>query len=128
MPEHVILLVEDNDTQREDMAFILRREGYTVVPVADTREGLSLVRGGLAPDLVLLDMMMSTPLADGWHFLKARRRDDALSRVPVMVVTGLPLASEEWVASLGSFCLLRKPVDVQRLLESVRRCLGECQG
>jgi CheY-like chemotaxis protein len=128
MPDQIILLVEDSEIQREGMAAVLRQEGYTVFALADTREALSLVRRGVAPDLVLLDMMMSVPLSDGWHFLKARRRDDALSKVPVMVVTGLPDASEEWAVSLGSCCLLRKPVDVQRLPETVRRCLGECQG
>jgi DNA-binding response OmpR family regulator len=72
-------------------------------------------------------MMIPSPRADGWHFLKVRRRHAPLSTVPVIVMTGLVSASDEWTASLGACRLLRKPVELDTLVECVRRCLGECQ-
>jgi len=120
-----ILLIEDNEIQREGAALVLRREGYTVYAAADGREALALVDSGVVPELVLLDMMMPPP--DGWKVLSLRKAMPALASAPVVIVTGLGVASDEWARSLGAAALLRKPVDSESLLAEVRRRLGESQ-
>ena len=62
-----ILIVEDNNIQREGLATVLRQQGFSVVPVADGREALQILKGS-APDLVLLDMLIPDDSADGWWF------------------------------------------------------------
>jgi CheY-like chemotaxis protein len=122
MAHETILVIEDNPIQREGIAFLLREAGYDVVAAADGWEGLSLLRNGSAPDLILLDMMMPRGL-DGWHFLAARKENPALATIPVVITTGISAASEEWVLALGGFGLLRKPFEVDDLLALVRKCL-----
>jgi DNA-binding response OmpR family regulator len=84
------------------------------------------VKGGVAPDLVLLDMTIPPP--DGWRILALRKKAAALASVPVVILTGLDVAHEEWATSLGACALIRKPVETAELLAEVRRCLGEGQG
>jgi CheY-like chemotaxis protein len=114
-----LLVVEDNATAREGFAAALRREGCRVVLAADGAEALSLVRATPAPDLILLDML--TPVADGWCFLRERRRDPTAASIPVVIVTALSIASPEWAAALGAAGLIRKPVEPDILLREVRR-------
>jgi CheY-like chemotaxis protein len=114
--------VEDNEVAREELAFVLRREGYAVDVVADGRAALERLRGGPAPGLILLDMM--TPRLDGWRFLEQRGTDPALAAVPVVILTALGVASAEWAASLGAAHCLRKPWDTDSLLRTVRRFFG----
>jgi two-component system response regulator MprA len=120
-----LLLVEDNEVVRARLAVVLRRAGYAVVPAADGREALAALRGGLCPDLILLDMLL--PVADGWRFLERRRQQPALAAVLVVILTGLGVASPEWAAALGAAGLLRKPVEAGELLREVRRCRRDNQ-
>ena len=125
MSGKTILVVEDNEIQREGLAVVLRKEGYTVLVAADGKEASAVVRVGV-PDLILLDMMLPAP--DGWRLLRMWKKYPALASVPVFIVTGLGVASEEWAAALGARGLIRKPVEMERLLAAVRRCLDEGQG
>jgi len=125
MSAKTILIVEDNAIQREGLAVVLQKEGYTVLVAADGKEASDMLRVGV-PDLILLDMMMPAP--DGWHLMQLWKHYPALASVPVFIVTGLGIASDEWAASLGARGLLRKPVEMEPLLAAVRRCLGEGQG
>jgi CheY-like chemotaxis protein len=117
-----ILMIEDGDVEREALAGWLRREGYAVLTAADGREALDRLRRGPRPDLVLLDMLL--PGADGWEFLRRRRQDSALARVPVLMMTAVGVASREWASSLGAAGYLKKPFETEDLLREVRRCLG----
>jgi len=128
MSGKTILIVEDNDVQREGLAVVLRMEGHTVLPTADGKAALALLKSGVAPDLILLDMMVPPPGTDGWRFLQARNRTPALAAVPVVIMTALGIASDQWAESLGACCLVRKPVETADLLAAIRRCLGEGQG
>lgn len=125
MSGKTILVVEDNAIQREGLAVVLRKEGYTVLVAADGKEASAAVRVGV-PDLILLDMLLPAP--DGWHLMRMWKKYPALASVPVFIVTGLGIASEEWAAALGARGLVRKPVEVEPLLAAIRRCLGERQG
>jgi CheY-like chemotaxis protein len=126
MSEETILVVEDNEIQREGTALVLRREGFRVFPAAGGKEALALLSSGVAPDLVLLDMTMPPP--DGWRIMAMREKAAGLASVPVVLLTGLGVAHEEWAATLGACALIRKPVETAELLAAVRRCLDECCG
>jgi two-component system response regulator MprA len=115
-----LLLVEDNEVMREGLTVVLRHAGYAVTLAANGQEALSALRGGVRPDLILLDMLV--PVVDGWRFLEQRRRQPALLAIPVVILTGLGVASPEWATALGAAGLLRKPVETEELLREVRRC------
>jgi CheY-like chemotaxis protein len=69
------------------------------------------------PDLILLDMIMRG--TDGWRFLSRRQTQTNLRGVPVIIVTGLGVASEQWAHELGADGLLRKPIDVDRMMQTI---------
>jgi CheY-like chemotaxis protein len=115
-----VVVVEDNRISREGLAVVLREEGAVVALAADGQETLAYLRSRPPPDLVLLDMML--PGIDGWGVLAERRRDPSMAAVPVLILTGLGIASPDWAASLGAAGYLRKPVDAEGLLAEIRRC------
>jgi CheY-like chemotaxis protein len=115
-----VLVVDNNGSTRQGLALVLRREGCAVVLAADGEEGLAYLRAKPAPDLVVLDMIL--PGIDGWGVLAERQRDPSLATVPVLIMTGLSIASADWAASLGAAGYLRKPVDTEDVLREVRRC------
>jgi CheY-like chemotaxis protein len=117
-----VLVVEDNEVLRAWQASVLRREGCTVVSVAEGEEALAYMRSACPPDVVLLDMLM--PGLDGWAFLERCRRDPVLAAVPVIIATSLETASPEWAAALGAAGYLAKPTVPERLLREVWRCCG----
>jgi CheY-like chemotaxis protein len=117
-----VLVVEDNEVEREGLTVILQREGYTVAAAEDGAQALALLRSDGRADLILLDMMLHGQ--DGWSFLKERQQDPALAAVPVIIVTGLDAANLEWGKSLGARACFRKPVQVAALLEEIRHCVG----
>jgi CheY-like chemotaxis protein len=116
----VILIVEDDEIASVGLSSILRAHGYRVVLVADGREALDRLQEGLHVDLILLDMIL--PNFDGWHFIGHWQKTELFAAAPVVIMTGLGIASPEWAQSLGATTLLRKPIDVAVLLETVQRC------
>ena len=91
-----VLVVEDNDSVREVLAVLLRREGYGVVLAANGDEALHRLRAGPRPDLILLDMLM--PILDGWHLLERLKQQGPQPPPPILVVTSTIL-SREWASS-----------------------------
>ena len=114
-----VLVVEDNSIQREGLASVLRNEGYRVLAAADGEEALKYLRGDPTPDLLLLDMMMPQP--DGWQYLGQLRRDPGMASVPIIITTGLGIASREWAISLGAAGLLCKPINFDELRRELER-------
>ena len=123
MPAKMILVVEDNAIQREGLAVILRQYGYTVSVLANGIEATDYLQSGQIPDLILLDMMM--PICDGWRFLTQRTKNPALASIPVIIMTGLGNASEEWATSLGAGGMVRKPLEVAPLLTAIEKVFGK---
>jgi DNA-binding response OmpR family regulator len=115
-----ILVVEDNENTRRLLETILRSAGYEVTPAPDAEEGLRILEGNAAVDLVLLDLFL--PGADGIQFLRARAEMEADRQPPVIVVS----ATEDMdtlrpqLRELGAKMALRKPFDVQELLNGVK--------
>jgi CheY-like chemotaxis protein len=114
-----VLIVEDNDDLREDLAGFLREEGYLVVTAEDGDEALLLLRAGPPPSLVVLDLMM--PRMNGWELRAEMLADPALTRIPVVVVSG---AMVQDPASLQAAACLRKPYQLDELLEVLTRLRG----
>ena len=117
-----LLVVDDNEITREGLGNVLRREGYAVTLAASGGEVLQYLRTQPQPDLILLDMLMDE--GDGWGVLRAVRTASGLSGIPVLIITGLGIANDEWATSIGAAGLLRKPFDTPDLLAAVRRCGG----
>jgi CheY-like chemotaxis protein len=122
MTGETILVIEDNEIQREGLAFVLREAGYTVLTAKDGKDGLSWLRSQPTPDLLVLDMLIRQGL-DGWHFLALRKQDPKLACVPVIITTGLGSACDEWAASLGACTLLRKPLEPEDIIAAVKKYL-----
>jgi CheY-like chemotaxis protein len=116
-----LLVVEDNEVAREGLAAVLRRHGYAVALAANGLEALDYVGGNPAPDLILLDMLM--PVLDGWRFLERLQQTGRLGATPIVVTTGTVL-TREWARDHGCAGFLKKPIEVDPLLEEIRRCLG----
>ena len=117
-----LLIVEDDAIQREGLSAILQQEGYSVVSAANAKEAIARLQGQSTPDVMLLDMMMSE--GDGWQLLWMLRRSPELASIPVIIMTGLQIASQEWGQSLGAVGLVRKPIDPSLLLKELARVLG----
>ncbi|HEV8671268.1 MAG TPA: response regulator [Candidatus Limnocylindria bacterium] len=114
-----ILVVEDNENTRRLLETILRSGGYEVTLAPDAEEGLRILEGTTV-DLVLLDLFL--PGADGIQFLRSRAEMEPDRQPPVIVVS----ATEDMdtlrpqLRELGAKMALRKPFDVQELLDGVR--------
>jgi len=115
-----ILVVEDNENTRRLLETILRSSGYEVTLAPDAEEGLRILQGDLGVDLVLLDLFL--PGADGVQFLRLRGEMEPDRQPPVIVVS----ATEDMdtlrpqLRELGAKMALRKPFDVQELLNGVK--------
>ena len=116
--EYPILIIEDNPVTRELVTGILQRQGYQPVLAGDALEAITLLRHGLHPCLIMLDMIL--PISDGWYFFAERPRYPEVASVPVVIMTALGVASPEWARSLGAVDLLRKPFTPSALLAIVR--------
>lgn len=113
-----LLLVEDNEVEREGLAVILRREGFTVAEAATGNEALGQLRAGV-PSLILLDMLLPDG-QDGWFLLETIRDVPEWSTIPVIIITGLGIASFEWAQALGALDVVRKPIATDDLLQKIR--------
>jgi len=113
MPEHRILLVEDNDDVAAAMADLLEVGGYTVTRAMDGSEALALPRGGLNPCLIVLDLFI--PGMSGVEFRRVQRAEATIASIPVVVVSGVADMARE-IQTMGVARCFRKPVDMEELL------------
>lgn len=114
-----VLIVDDELEITSTLGALLSAEGFEVIVAHNGREGLEQV-GRRVPDVVLLDLMM--PVMDGRAMCRALRADPATAHVPVVVMTaGSWLGGDECAHS----AFLRKPFDVDHLLEVLRRVVAE---
>ena len=117
-----ILIVEDNSDLRELLSDALADAGFEVLAVTNGAEALAL-DGTWQPDAIVLDLMM--PVMDGPTFLQERLRVPSIARVPVLVLTAHPY-HHRVLAGLGPTAVLRKPYDLDELIDAVRAlCQGE---
>ena len=120
-PRPVILVVDDNDDNRDMLARRLRRQGYDVQTAAGGRAALDAL-ARTAVDLVLLDVMM--PDLDGYAVLQELKRDPALRAVPVLMISALDdMDSVVRCIQLGAEDYLSKPFDPVLLQARIGACL-----
>lgn len=116
-----ILLVEDNEMNRDMLKRRLFRKGYEVFIAVDGAEGVELARS-LVPDLILMDM--SLPVMDGWEATRQIKGDPKTEAIPVIALTAHAMAGDrEKCLAAGCNDYDTKPVEFPRLLEKIEVCL-----
>lgn len=117
-----ILLVEDNEMNRDMLSRRLVKRGYDVELALDGQEGIDKALNG-SPDLILLDM--SLPIVDGWEAARRIRAESTGPRVPIIALTAHAL-SDDRAKALEAGCdeFDTKPIELPRLLGKIEGLLG----
>ena len=116
-----ILLVEDNEMNRDMLARRLQRKGFEVACAADGEEGVALARGG-GFDLILMDM--SLPVLDGWEATRRLKADPSTRAVPVIALTAHAMSGDrEKALNAGCDDYDSKPVEFPRLIGKIEAFL-----
>ncbi len=113
-----VLLVDDDVDILEALAMALEAAGYATLAAHNGMEALALLRSGVRPCVILLDLMM--PIMSGWAFREEQLRDPELASLPVVVLTGDGKVAQK-AASLEVATYLKKPFELDALLAVVRR-------
>ncbi len=116
-----ILIVEDNEMNRDMLSRRLERRGFAVVMAVDGRQGVDMTRSE-RPDLVLMDM--SLPVMDGWAATHAIKGDPELAVIPVIALTAHAMDGDrEKAMAAGCDDYDTKPIELPRLLEKIAKFL-----
>jgi CheY-like chemotaxis protein len=117
-----ILVVEDNEMNRDMLTRRLERKGYVVVKAEDGEEALDVARSE-APDLILMDM--SLPVKDGWAATRELKADGALRAIPVIALTAHAMRGDrEKALEAGCDDYDTKPLEFARLLTKIENLLN----
>ena len=118
-----VLLVEDNEMNRDMLSRRLNRRGYDVVFAVDGQQSLDVARSE-KPDIIIMDL--SLPVMDGWEATRRVKSDDALRNVPVIALTAHTMSGDrEKALEAGCDDYDTKPVEFDRLIGKIERLLGE---
>ena len=117
-----ILLVEDNEMNRDMLSRRLLRNGYEVCLAVDGQQGADMAVSE-RPDLILMDM--SLPVIDGWEATRRIKANDATRRIPVIALTAHAMAGDrEKAMEVGCEDYDTKPVEISRLLGKIAALLA----
>jgi two-component system, cell cycle response regulator DivK len=117
-----VLLIEDNEMNRDMLSRRLIRRGFQVVFAMDGQQGVDLARSE-RPDIILMDM--SLPVIDGWEATRRVKADDATRSVPVIGLTAHAMAGDrEKAIEAGCDDYDTKPVELDGLIGKIERLLG----
>jgi len=120
-----ILLVEDNEMNRDMLSRRLIRKGYEVVMALDGRQAVEMAAGE-NPDLILMDM--SLPVIDGWEATRQLKATPATRAIPVIALTAHAMAGDrEKAIEAGCDDYDTKPIDLPRLLGKIASLLKRKQ-
>jgi CheY-like chemotaxis protein len=113
-----VLVVDDDPGIRESLGEVLRAEGYTVRLAENGAVALEVMRSGVRPDVVVLDLMM--PVLSGWEVLEEVESDAALRAMPILVLSAMcaPIAGADRQVG-GVRMSLSKPPDIDALLDAL---------
>jgi CheY-like chemotaxis protein len=121
-----ILLVEDNEMNRDMLSRRLIRNGYEVSIAVDGQQGADMALSE-RPDLILMDM--SLPVIDGWEATRRIKANDATRRIPVIALTAHAMAGDrEKAMEVGCEDYDTKPVEISRLLGKIAALLKATAG
>jgi two-component system, cell cycle response regulator DivK len=116
-----ILLVEDNEMNRDMLGRRLRRSGFSVCVAIDGPSGV-MMAASEAPDLILMDVALGE--MDGWEATRLIKADPKTADIPIIALTAHALASDrETSVNVGCADFDTKPVDLPRLLGKINACL-----
>jgi CheY-like chemotaxis protein len=116
-----ILIVEDNEMNRDMLSRRLERRGFAIVMAMDGQQGVDMARSE-KPDLILMDM--SLPVMDGWTATQAIKADADLTKIPVIALTAHAMAGDrEKAMAAGCDDYDTKPIELPRLLEKIGKFL-----
>ena len=117
-----ILIVEDNELNRDMLSRRLVRRGYHVVLALDGEDGIAQARAS-SPDLILMDM--SLPVMDGWEATRRMKEDVLVRHVPIIALTAHAMANDRDKAfEAGCDDYDTKPIDLSRLLTKIEALLS----
>ena len=117
-----ILLVEDNEMNRDMLSRRLERRGYQVVIAVDGAEGVRMAQAEV-PALILMDM--SLPVLDGWEATRQIKAAPATGAIPIIALTAHAMSGDrEKAIEAGCDDFDTKPVDLPRLLAKIDALLG----
>ena len=112
-----ILLVEDNEMNRDMLTRRLERKGFEVVIAVDGQAGIGMASSS-SPDIILMDL--SLPIIDGWEATRQIKADPATQSIPVIALTAHAMAGDEKKAlQAGCDDYDTKPIDLKRLLGKI---------
>jgi two-component system cell cycle response regulator DivK len=121
-----VLLVEDNEMNRDMLSRRLARRGFEVVLAVDGKQGVDAARRE-KPDIILMDL--SLPVMDGWEATRRVKSDDATRGVPVIGLTARAMSGDrEKAMEAGCDDYDTKPVELDRLIGKIERLLGAARG
>lgn len=117
-----ILLVEDNEMNRDMLSRRLQRAGFQVLLAMDGSQGVELA-GTAGPDVILMDM--SLPIMDGWEATRVLKEQAETASIPVIALTAHAMAGDrERALAAGCDDYDTKPVDFARLLNKINSLIG----
>jgi two-component system, cell cycle response regulator DivK len=118
-----ILVVEDNELNRDMLSRRLQRRGYEVVTAVDGQEGVALAQSE-APDLILMDM--SLPVLDGWEATRRLKAAPETKSIPIIALTAHAMSGDrDQALEAGCDDYDAKPIDMPRLLAKIEALLGK---
>ena len=122
MPNSEVLLVEDNDINRDMLTRRLSRAGLTVITAQDGETALEIMRTA-QPGVVLMDMTL--PVLDGWEATQKAKTDTTIAHIPIIALTAHAMAADrERAMSVGCSEYETKPIDFPALLAKIYQFLG----
>ena len=117
-----ILLVEDNEMNRDMLSRRLERKGFQIVMAVDGQQGVDLAKSE-TPDLILMDM--SLPILDGWEATRRLKSEPATQIIPIIALTAHAMSGDrEKALEAGANDYDTKPIELPRLLEKIQTLLG----
>lgn len=118
-----LLLVEDNEMNRDMLSRRLQRRGYEVIIAVDGEEGVKIAQSE-APDLILMDM--SLPVLDGWEATRRLKAAPKTQLIPILGLTAHAMSGDrEKAIEAGCDDYDTKPIEFSRLLEKIHALLGK---
>jgi CheY-like chemotaxis protein len=116
-----ILIIEDNEQNRDALSRRLQRHGYDVITAIDGRQGITMAQAEI-PDLILMDLNL--PDVDGWEATRILKEAPETQAIPIMAMTAHAIAGdEERALQAGCDDYHAKPVEFQRLLTQIEALL-----
>ena len=120
-----ILIVDDNEMNRDILSRRLERKGFQVVMAFDGAQCLSMA-GSESPDLILMDL--SLPVLDGWEATRQLKASPATQQIPVLALTAHAMSGDrERALAAGCDDFDTKPINLDRLLAKIQALLGQAR-